>query len=230
MHKHQQDFWEAEHQKPFLLPSMNDSEPSGVAKKFLEWLKSQDNIKNLRGIEMGCGKGRNVIFFAQDGIKMTGFDFVESAVIEANKRAKQADVENITEFMVHDATLGWPFEDAEFDFAIDNFASSDIENVEGRKFVRDEMVRVVKPGGYIYVSALSSEDKLAKMELIEELKEPDAYRYKAGGKFEKAFSEQEILDFYKELKLMKKEKIQKTANFFGKDYPCLHWWLVFQKQ
>lgn len=228
-HQFQQKFWEDEHAKPLVLPSMSDNEPSGVVVKFFEWLRANSNIQDIKGIEMGCGKGRNTIFFAKNGINMTAFDFANSAIIEAKNRAKKADVENLTQFIVHDATEKWPFADASFDFAIDNFASTDIESKNGREFARDEMIRVVKPKGYIYVSTLSSADKQGKQELIEDLEETGAYVYKVGGKYEKAFGEREVMDFYKDLRLIAKEKIKKTANFFGKDYPCLHWWLVFKK-
>ncbi len=81
----------------------------------------------------------------------------------------------------------------------------------------------LKPGGYIYVGTLSEDDKLGKQELLEELKELNAYIYKEGGKFEKSFFREELLEFYVDLKLVAKEKVKKTANFVGKDYPCLHW-------
>lgn len=229
-HEEQQKIWEREHKNPHVLPPMDTHEPSGVVVKFMKWLQTHANTSHMRGIEMGCGKGRNVIFLAKEGFRMTGFDFATSAIKEARRRVADANMERKATFVVHDATTTWPFEDRIFDFAVDNFASSDIESFEGRKFARDEMMRVVKPEGYVYISALSNEDKMAKELLLEDLEEQNAYRYKSSGKFEKVFSAREIEEFYKDLTLAAKEKVAKTANFFGKDYPCLHWWLVFQKR
>lgn len=228
-HREQQRFWEEEHRNPYVLLPMNVTKPSGVAVKFWEWLKPHTGTKNLKGIEMGCGKGRNVIFFAKNGLNMVGFDFANSAIKEATRRAKNEGLNNTAKFLVHDATMRWPFANGTFDFAIDNFASTDIESLEGRQIAKNEMIRVVKPGGYIYVALLSEDDKLSKQELVENLDEANAYLYKQGGKFEKGFTEEEIGKFYGDLKLLAKEKIEKTTNFFGKTYPCLHWWLVFQK-
>lgn len=228
-HQEQQKIWEEEHKRPFVLPPMDSAEASGIVVNFFLWLKQHQQFDIFKGIEMGCGKGRNVIFLAKNGIQMTGFDFTESAIVEAKNRSQRQKLQHKTKFLVHDATIKWPFKNEIFDFAVDNFASTDIESLEGRKFARDEMTRVVKTGGYISVAALSDEDKLAKKNLLENLQEPHAYQYKQGGKFEKAFSEAEIEDFYKSLKLILKEKVKKTANFFGKDYPCLHWWIIYQK-
>ena len=61
---------------------------------------------------------------------MCAFDFSENAILEARKRAKEIGIEKNVNFFVQDATERWNFENNSFDFAIDCFASTDIESAE----------------------------------------------------------------------------------------------------
>lgn len=219
----QRELWEEEHRKPFVFPAVDDRDASGGVKKFFQFIE-----KNMpsAGIEMGCGKGRNSIWLAEHGIKMTAFDFSQTAVEEAKKRAK----ENNVEFYVHDAVKKWPFESDYFDFGIDCFASTDIESKEARAFSRDEFKRVLKKGGLLLVYTLSTDDEFHK-EMMEKhpASEKNSFTYPSTGKFEKLFDRQELLEFYKDFKLVEEQRIEKDAEFFGKKYNCRHFWLVLQK-
>jgi ubiquinone/menaquinone biosynthesis C-methylase UbiE len=105
-HDDQQSRWDKEHQQPKVLPQMDSTKGSSGVVKFLEWLKATGKTPNeLSGMEMCCGKGRNVIWMAEQGVQMTGIDFAPAAIEEAQKRAKEASVEDKTRFIVQDATL-----------------------------------------------------------------------------------------------------------------------------
>jgi ubiquinone/menaquinone biosynthesis C-methylase UbiE len=209
---------------------MDSNEASSGVLSFWDWLKSKGQIKNLRGVEMGCGKGRNSIWLAKQGANMTAFDFSSIAIDEAQKRAVVASVENNIQFVVQDATKIWPFENGSFDFAIDCFASTDIESIDGRSFARDEFLRVLKPGGYLLVYTLSIDDEFHK-EMLEKspAHEKNTFLHPASGKFEKIFDRAELMDFYKKWKLIEEKRVAKVAKFFGKNYNCKHFWVIFQK-
>jgi SAM-dependent methyltransferase len=179
---------------------------------------------------MGCGKGRNVIWLAGQGVEvMHGIDFADSAIAEATNRAEEAGVAAKCDFRVHDATTPWPFESDSLDFGIDCFASTDIVSPEGRSFAASEMHRVLRPGGFLLAYLLSPEDEFHK-EMIEKspVAEKNAFVHTTG-KFEKTFEESEALALYKDFSVFKKERLDKTTEFFGKSYACHHWWFVFQK-
>ena len=227
-HEDQQRIWDEEHRHPHVLLQMDSKEGSSGVKLFWEWLEARGETKNLRGIEMGCGKGRNSIYLAEQGIDMTGFDFSPVAIQEATKRAGEAGAK--ATFVTADATVRWPFEDGTFDIAIDCFASTDIESPEGRAFARDEFFRVLKPGGYLLVYTLSTDDAFHKVLATESpAGETNAFLHKSNGKFEKIFDEAELTEFYQGKTIVEKRRIPKTATFFGKEYPCNHFWIVFQK-
>lgn len=225
-HEEQKKIWEEEHKHPTVLLQMDAEKASRGVIKFWEFLKEQ-NISNPRGVEMGCGKGRSVIWLAQQGVDMYGFDFSPSAIAEAQRRATAANVP--AHFVVQDATEPWPYDPNSFDFAIDCFASTDIESPEGRTFAVQEFLRVLKPGGYLLAYLLSTDDEFHKEMLQKSPAEQKNSFYQVTGKFEKVFDQEEIDEIYKDFKVVKSERIEKTTEFFGKTYACKHFWLVLQK-
>jgi len=202
---------------------MDRQQASGGVQKFWLWLMQKTNKKNPAGIEMGCGKGRNSIWLSGQGAKMVAFDFSQNAIREAKKRAHLGvDVK----FLVHDASKKWPFESNSFDFAVDCFASMDIESPDARSFARDEFRRTLKKGGILLVYTLSTDDEFHK-EMVK--KSPAAEKNSfihPTGKFEKIFDRKELLDFYKDFKLLEVERIEKDEEFFGKTYHCKHFWII----
>lgn len=230
-HKNQQEIWDKEHQNPQVLVQMNAEDASSGVIKFYDFLKSQ-KLSNLTGIEMGCGKGRNVIFLAaqKENKKVYGFDFSPAAISIAQERAKKAGVQSRVDFSVGDATIPWNFESESFDYAIDNFASTDIESKEGRESAIKEILRILRPGGFLMVYALTPDDGFHK-EMIEKspAEEKNAF-YHTTGKFEKTFSKDELEEMYKGFKTVVWERVDKKTKFFGKEYQCHHYWMVFKKK
>jgi SAM-dependent methyltransferase len=226
-HEDQQRIWDEEHKNPNVLLQMDSEDASSGVVKFWDFLKSK-NLESSKGIEMGCGKGRNVIWLAEKGIEMFGFDFSSAAIEEANRRKKKIAATS-SHFKVQDATKPWDYESDYFDFAIDCFASTDIESEEGRMHAMSELYRVLKPGGYMLAYLLSTDDEFHKEMIIKNpATEKNAFHHSTG-KYERTFDQTDIDNQYKDFKLIHSERIEKTAQFFGKDYACRHFWLVLQK-
>ncbi len=228
-HRAQQEIWDKEHEAPTVLLQMDASTPSSGVTKFWEWVKKEKGIDDLhKGLEMGCGKGRSVIWLAQQGVEMTGFDFSPFAIKEAKRRAKKEQADN-AHFVVQDATVQWNFNSDSFDFAIDCFASTDIESKKRREFAIAEMVRVVRKGGLILVYVLSTEDEFHR-EMIKKnpVNEKNAFVHHTG-KFEKTYDREELLNLYKGISIVIEERFPKKTTFDGKEYDCYHHWIVFEK-
>ena len=227
-HGDQQQIWDKEHQKPIVLQQMDSRDASSGVMKFYEFLANRGLLSG-KGIELGCGKGRNTIWLAEQGYEMWGFDFSPAAIKEAENRA--AVISGRTHFLMQDAAEAWNFEDDAFNFGIDCFATTDIESLEGRQKAVQEMYRVLKPGGYLLAYLLSTEDEFHR-QMIEKSPASERNAFHHGtGKFEKVFDEQDIKDLYGNsgFKTVAHERVPKVATFYGKTYPCLHHWLVLQK-
>ena len=230
-HDEQREKWDKEHAEPYALKQMDARKGSSSLAPFFEFLR-KENLSNLSGLEMGCGKGRNVIWCARqpEVARMTGFDFSSVAIKEAKKRAGEAGVAGKTEFVVADATKKWPFPDASFDFGIDCTASTDIEDPERRRFAISEMQRVLKPGGYFLLYVMSTEDEYHEMVIKQSpAEEKNAFYHPDTGKFEKVFDEQELDVLYKNFRLVESRRIPKRSIFFGKEYQNKMHWRIYQK-
>jgi ubiquinone/menaquinone biosynthesis C-methylase UbiE len=229
-HADQQDRWDKEHQKPTILLQIDASTASSGVQKFYKWLQMRAGGKQLKGIEMCCGKGRNSIWLANQGIMMIGADYSQAAITEAKKRAKIARADKNVAFILHDVTKQFELADECMDFAFDCFGSTDIETARGRKRAFGNIVRLLKPGGYMMIYLLSTDDEYSR-ELLNQYPGPDygSYIHPINGKYEKAFSEQEIKELYGRMNLMVLKRIPKKATFFEKEYSNNYIWAVFQK-
>ncbi len=227
-HLQQKKIWDKEHKNPYVLKQMDSTKPSSGVILFLSFLKQKGELKKiLKGIEPGCGKGRNVIYLGKQEIQMIGIDYSLSAIKEAKRRAK--DVKNVS-FLLQDATKKWKFYSKTFDFAIDCFATTDIESKKGRTFAVKEMIRVLKPKGYLLVYVMSTDDEFHRQMIKESpADEPNAFIHPTTGKFEKVYDREELLELYSGLRLTEEKRVKKITTFFGKDYSCRNYWMIFQK-
>lgn len=112
----------------------------------------EKNFKTI--LDVGCGFGRNCIYLAKQGFKLSGFDLSEHAVNQTLEKAKQQNVE-LREFRVADM-LSFPFEDNSFDAII---AMNVISHTDGEGFrkILTEIKRTLKPGGEAYFTLGSKE-------------------------------------------------------------------------
>lgn len=226
-HQSQKDHWNREHGQPHMLHAMASTDASTGVKMFKDWLDSRIDLELATGIEMGCGKGRNTIWMAEYCKSMSAFDFSEVAIAEANRRTQTRNVS----FVVADATTKWPFDDDVFDFGIDCFASSDIESEKGRAFARDEFYRVLKPGGYLFVHAISTQSEFhAEQIQLSPAAEKNSF-YHPGGKFEKVYDKEELLQFYQNFALVECQLLTKNQPvvFYDKAYKAANFWVLLQK-
>ncbi|MGH7158183.1 MAG: class I SAM-dependent methyltransferase [Candidatus Saccharimonadales bacterium] len=154
MTEHFANAWNQEYSRQGI-PSSYKDEPSST----LQWALSNLPYIATRpmnsAIDLGCGTGRNALALAESGFKkVAGLDFAEKALDIARQRPGS---ERVT-FLRGDVTKPLPFEDGTFDLATDTFVYfhqlSDIQ----RKGYRQEIYRILKPGGLLLVSLATDRD------------------------------------------------------------------------
>lgn len=229
-HADHQDLWDKEHQKPTILLQIDANTPSSGVRRFYTWLTAHTTEKNLHGIEMCCGKGRNSIWLSKQGVTMIAADFSPVAIKEARLRAKATGVEKKVRFLLHDVTKPYDLPRESMDFAFDCFGSTDIETPTGRKKAFRNILRLLKPGAYMMIYLLSTEDEYSK-ELLSHYPGPDygSFIHPISGHYEKAFSEKEIKELYGDMELILLERVPKKATFFDKEYSNNYIWAILQK-
>lgn len=105
-------------------------------------------------LDLGCGSGRFSIGATQMGFNVIGVD-IAAKVIEASKqRAKQLNIANV-KFLCADMTK-LPFKDNVFDYVFcPRFSINALATFNMRKNAINEMLRVVKDGGMIFVESFN---------------------------------------------------------------------------
>jgi SAM-dependent methyltransferase len=105
-------------------------------------------------LDAGCGTGEHALFFAAQGHRVIGIDFVPEAIRRARLKATERDV--TVEFLVKDATaLGdWG---ERFASVIDCGMFHVFSDDDRRRYVKG-LAQVVEPGGRLFLMCMSDEE------------------------------------------------------------------------
>ena len=105
-------------------------------------------------LDVGCGFGRNAIYFAKNGLDVSGFDLSSHSVKITQEKAAAQNVK-LGKFVVADM-LNFPFDNDSFDclLAMNVISHTDLE---GFNQILNEIKRVLKPGGEAYFTVGSKE-------------------------------------------------------------------------
>ena len=104
--------------------------------------------KDTRVLDVATGTGVVSLYLAQKGGRIEALDITEAMIEQARKKAESLRLDNIS-FRIGSA-LELPFENASFDVVTSNKFFHLIPQ-EMQKKVIGEMLRVLKPGGYLVV-------------------------------------------------------------------------------
>lgn len=203
-------FWEKEYKNAEHLTLSN--EPSGDLENFIHWAERNAEWPAFPEggfvVDIGCGNGRNIIPLC-DEAKMRGFGFDISN--EAIKQAKTACKSNRVKFETHDMAKGIPVEDESVDVVLD-LMTSHFLNKDEREFLRDEVVRVLKPYGWLLMKTFILDGDMNAKRLIEEspADEKNSYIHPKIKVLEHVYTDDEIYEmfspFFKIYKMIKSYK------------------------
>jgi ubiquinone/menaquinone biosynthesis C-methylase UbiE len=108
-----------------------------------------DLLKPVEGgisLDVGCGTGFVTIELAKQGYNGYGIDISNIGIKKARKKAEQLRINNLAKFEVVERSF--PFVNDFFDVV---GACSVFEHLSSPEEILNEMIRVVKPGGYIII-------------------------------------------------------------------------------
>ncbi len=120
-----------------------------VEKKILSKLKSGKSL-----LDLGCGSGRFSTGAAQAGFNVIGVDIVPRAIEAAKQKARELGIKNVS-FLCEDmASLS--FTDNIFDYVFcPRFSINAVATFSKRREVIEEMLRVAKDGGTIFIESFN---------------------------------------------------------------------------
>ncbi len=122
--------------------------PSSAAMFFFEFLSS-NGIKSGSLLDIGCGNGRDSVFFSKKGFDVHALDI--SSVIGLERYGVKAHCASAMEF--------WLFETHSFEYVIDVLCYCEEPDPDKRAFYRSELSRVLDPEGFFLISVPKSYKK-----------------------------------------------------------------------
>lgn len=196
-------------------------------------IKNKNDIKVL---EVGCGAGNNLWFFAELGFDVYGIDGSPTACKEAKQALKNR---NAQATIINNDFSTIDFEEQYFDIIIDREAISS-NSFSDIKRISNEINRVLKPNG-IMISMLYSDDnqdflKIKSGEYNAKKVDYNSYTDISNGSFfnqgVKFFATQqdmeEIFNFCN-IKLLNKSSNQTIINSINSSYEQVEWIMIGQK-
>ncbi|WP_114941291.1 class I SAM-dependent methyltransferase [Mucilaginibacter endophyticus] len=169
-------------------------------------------------LDAGCGSGRNITYFLQNGYKVYGVDQSEHAVELSKRLSADLCPDHSPDNFKLSAVENLPFDDAQFDLVICSAVLHFANDAEHFDNMLRSLWRVLKPGGYFFA-------RLASDIGIETLVQPlGNYRYLLPDGSERFLVNEDILlEYTRELAAQLYEPI-KTTNV--QNLRCMTTWCM----
>ncbi len=116
--------------------------------KYLSTFFKKHGVKTI--LDFACGTGRNTVYLAEKGFSMYGFDQFRWVVRETSQKLKARGLH--ARLKTLNMEHGLPYKDSFFDAVIIIRALYHARIPTINKVAKD-IVRVVRPGGYIYIES-----------------------------------------------------------------------------
>lgn len=196
-----EQFWNEEYKKAEHFALSDNA--SGDLEKFTRWLfrrKRQDVISpESYVLDIGCGNGRNILYLAEQfGVQGLGFDLSKEAVLQAAQRSKTQELS--LEFRVGNIKEEITLPDESVDLVLDLMVSHYLD-AEGRVRFRDDVYRVLKPGGFLLLKSFLRTGDYHSKKMLKSKKQPKnmeegTYMHPLIGAAEHTWTEDEVAEFW----------------------------------
>lgn len=172
-----------------------ENPPAREVVKFVEQYRDTLGSKIL---DVGSGAGRNLVYLARQGFEATGIDISKKGVELTKQQLWQ---EKLKGSVVVGDIQKLPFHDASFDSAISRRVL-DYNNSAGVEKKMQEMARVIRPNGLIFLTVRSVHQPAKQNEVFIEENQwhGKTYTVNSGseqGAFQHYFTEDEVRNFAK---------------------------------
>jgi SAM-dependent methyltransferase len=146
--------WAAEY-RTAGIPSSFRTEPSGAALWLFDQLAKRGVTSGLL-VDLGCGRGRNSLAAAERGFAVTAIDFVCELTVALQEVAQKRGLPVTTH--CQSVTEALPLADASVTAVMDIFVYKHQIAAAERAMVRQEVTRILQPGGFWMLSVADRAD------------------------------------------------------------------------
>ncbi len=195
---HGTTFWDNEYKNAdHLKLSTDHSEDLEKFTRYVIRLKRGDILGVGQSVlDVGCGNGRNLIFLAREfGMAGIGYDISNSAIDIAEGASRDFSLSYTARSIAGVLAVPDNSQSLVLDMMTSHFLSKD-----ERTFLRDEIHRVLQPGGFMFMKTFLADGDLHTRRLLKESpgNETGAYIHPVIGVSEYVYHEEELVDFLKE--------------------------------
>jgi len=191
----QKNAWEKEYRNPTFLTKEMDPQADTV--RFFKFLKKEEkfDVFGKELVDLGCGTGRNSLYAYELGAIPHGIDISKTAIIHGLEYLKQRDI--TIDLQVGSIGEKLPYANNFFDIALDVTSSNSLSEEERGVYIK-ELNRMLKPGAYMYIKALSKDGDTNAKELLKRFPGPekDTYILPEQKIVERVWSKEDFLAFY----------------------------------
>lgn len=169
------NFWDKEYQRPKHL--ILSDEPAEDLEKFCRFLERRSGKALLnvttQAVDIGCGNGRNLIHLAKTyGMRGVGYDLSREAIAQATEAGKELPLK----FIVQDLRKPIPLPDHSVTLALDMMSSHILTKSE-RETLMYEVLRVLRPGGWLFFKSFLLDDDANARRMLRESPGPEEGMY-----------------------------------------------------
>jgi len=137
----QQQQWQRTFQE---IPEMFGRKASDPAIKAAELFRKEGRTRIL---ELGCGQGRDTLYFARNGFSVHVLDYSPQGLLDIDKKAQESGLSHRIVTRAHDVRKALPFADEAFDACYSHMLYCMALKTSELEFLSDEIRRVLTPGG-----------------------------------------------------------------------------------
>ncbi len=195
---HGTTFWDKEYKEASHLKLSSDH--SEDLEKFTRYVIRQKRgdvlAETASVLDVGCGNGRNVIFLAREfGMQGIGYDISVSAI----EQAKAASTDYTIDYTARSIAGPLDVPDNSQTLVLDMMTSHFLNQKE-RLFLRDEIYRVLVPGGFLFMKTFLADEDLHTRRLLRDFpgKEAGSYVHPVIGVDEYVYTLETLTEFLAE--------------------------------
>ena len=198
MEQDQKTYWESKWKREDKI-----GKPNPFAKKIIPLIKKRDLKKIL---DLGCGDGRDTIYFAKNGFSVLAVDFSENAIEKLKKELIQRNIKNVKCKVMDISTDLKYMKSCGFDVIYAHLSLHYFDDETTTK-IFNELHRILKKNGLIFIKVKSINDPLyGKGKLIEK----DMFLYDHIRHF---FSKEYMREKLRKFKIL---RMRKTSSVYHK--------------
>jgi len=221
--------WTAEYAEGGIPSSVRDTPSGAVVWAVGELKRLQFPLREA--LDLGCGKGRNSLFLAEQNAHVTAMDFTPNAIEQLQTEAEKRRLTPLIRALVQDVTEPLPIAPESMDLVIDAFCFKHIAPHEARMAYRANLLRALRSRGHFLISFASIGDGYYGQYVVEKTSaeehlavDPDL------GVESVVYTRDAVLKFFApELQLFAELQNNKPSVMHGKEYQRKTYALLLQR-